>query len=252
MGKKLLLAATVSMALVANAGRSPYQDKNYADWGKLKLVGNQLSDQKGDPVQLKGWSTQSLHTKSVAGCIGQGQWKLMREYGANVVRLAMYIDDSSDGGSYLEKPGYFKGLIKHSIAETKNLNMYCIVDWHTTPDSLLSGDPNDYIAESKDFFGEISKYCADNGYDNVLYEICNESTCGWSNIKSYAEEVMPEITANQPDAIIIVGTDSWCQKIMEPVSSPIKNEFKKNVMYSFHYDACSHYSLLGDFRNAQK
>ncbi len=251
MGKKLLLAATVSVALVANAG-SPYQGKNYLDWGKLKLVGNQLSDKDGNPVQLKGWSTQSLHTKSVAGCIGQGQWKLMREYGANVVRLAMYIDDSSDGGSYLEKPGYFKDLIKHSIAETKNLNMYCIVDWHTTPDSLLNGDPNDYIAESKDFFGEISKFCADNGYDNVLYEICNESTCGWPNIKSYAEEVIPVITANQPDAIVIVGTDQWSQKIVEPMAMPMDSSYKKNVVYSFHYDACSHYALLGDFRYAQK
>ncbi|MDO4524165.1 MAG: cellulase family glycosylhydrolase [Bacteroidales bacterium] len=250
MKKTLLIALFTSFAFALYGTISPYQDKNYADWGKLTLVGNQLSDKNGDPVQLKGWSTFSLHYKGYCG--GEGQWKMMKDYGANIVRLAMYIDDPNDGGSYLQRPDYFKNLIKQSIAETKALNMYCIVDWHTTPDSLLSGDPNDYIAESKDFFGEISKYCADNGYDNVLYEICNESTCGWSNIKSYAEEVMPEITANQPDAIIIVGTDSWCQKIMEPVSSPIKNEFKKNVMYSFHYDACSHYSLLGDFRNAQK
>ncbi len=250
MKKTLLLALFTSFAFALYGTISPYQDKNYADWGKLTLVGNQLSDKNGAPVQLKGWSTFSLHYKGYCG--GEGQWKMTKDYGANIVRLAMYIDDPNDGGSYLQKPDYFKNLIKQSIAETKALNMYCIVDWHTTPDSLLSGDPNDYIAESKDFFGEISKYCADNGYDNVLYEICNESTCGWSNIKSYAEVVIPEITANQPDAIIIVGTDSWCQKIMEPVSSPIKNEFKKNVMYSFHYDACSHYSLLGDFRNAQK
>ncbi len=176
----------------------------------------------------------------------------MNRYGANVVRLAMYIDDSSNGGSYISKPDYFKNLIKQSIAETKSSNMYCIVDWHINSDSLSSGDPNDYIAESKDFFGEISKYCADNGYDNVLYEICNEPTCGWLSIKNYAEEVIPVITANQPDAIVIVGTDQWCQKIMEPVSNPISSQYKKNVMYSFHYSACSHYSLLGDFRNAQK
>ena len=250
MGKKLLLAAAVSMTLVANAERSPYQGKNYLDWGKLKLVGNQLSDQKGDPVQLKGWSTYSLNYKG--SCTGEGDWNLMQQYGANVVRLAMPIDDPKDGGSYIAKPDYFKDLIKQSIAETKALNMYCIVDWHTTPDSLLSGDPNDYIAESKDFFGEISKYCADNGYDNVLYEICNESTCGWPNIKSYAEEVIPVITANQPDAIVIVGTDQWCQKIGDPVSNPIKSDYKKNVMYSFHYYACSHYHFLGDFRGVQK
>ncbi len=250
MRKILSLMAVASMTLSVNAARNPYQDKDYSDWGKLKLVGNQLSDKNGNPVQLKGWSTFSLHYKGYCG--GEGQWKLMKQYGANIVRLAMYIDDPNDGGSYLKKPDYFKDLIKKSIEETKNLNMYCIVDWHITPDSLLSGDPNDYIAESKDFFGEISKYCADNGYDNVLYEICNEPTCGWTNIKSYAEEVIPVITEKQPDAIVIVGTDSWCQKIMEPVSNPIDSLYKKNVMYSFHYSACTHYALLGDFRNVQK
>ena len=260
MKKTLLLALFTSIALHSGAcgcnsfpnnyGESPYQDKDYADWGKLRLVENQLSDKNGDPVQLKGWSTFSLHYKG--HCKGEGDWNLMKQYGANIVRLAMYIDDPKDGGSYIAKPDYFKDLIKQSIAETKALNMYCIVDWHTTPDSLLSGDPNDYIAESKDFFGEISKYCADNGYDNVLYEICNESTCGWPNIKSYAEDVIPVITANQPDAIIIVGTDQWCQKMGDPILNPIKSDYKKNVMYSFHYAACSHYHLLGDFRNAQK
>ena len=250
MGKKLLLAAVASMALAANAEKSPYQDKNYADWGKLKLVGNQLSDQKGDPVQLKGWSTFSLHYGEVQGCLGESQWELMKQYGANIVRLAMYIDEPN---SYLSDPSKFKGLVEKSIKETKELDMYCIVDWHINSDTLSSsGDPNDYIAESKDFFGEISKYCADNGYDNVLYEICNEPTCGWKNIKSYAEEVIPVITANQPDAIVIVGTDQWSQKIVEPVSNPIDSLYKKNVMYSFHYDACSHYALLGDFRYAQK
>jgi len=250
--KRLLSLATVaSIALSVNAyGYLPYQDKDYSDWGKLKLVDNQLSDKDGNLVQLKGWSTFSLHYKGYCG--GEGQWKLMKQYGANIVRLAMYIDDPNDGGSYITKPEYFKNLIKQSIEETRSLNMYCIVDWHITPDSLLSGDPNDYISESKDFFGEISKYCSDNGYDNVLYEICNNPTCGWSNIKGYAEEVIPVITANQPDAIIIVGTDQWCQKIMEPILNPIDPTYKKNVMYAFHYAACSHYSLLGDFRNAQK
>ncbi len=251
MKKLLSLAAVASMALAANAQKSPYQDKDYSDWGKLKLVGNQLSDKDGNPVQLKGWSTFSLHYKGYCG--GEGQWKLMKKYGANIVRLAMYIDDPNDGGSYLQKPDYFKNLIKSSIEETKALNMYCMVDWHILQQNNGgSGDPNKNKDAAKSFFAEISKFCADNGYDHVLYELCNEPTCGWANIKSYAEEVIPVITANQPDAIIVVGTDQWCQKIMEPVSNPISSQYKKNVLYSFHYYACSHYSLLGDFRNAQK
>jgi hypothetical protein len=172
----------------------------------------------------------------------------MQQYGANVVRLAMYVDAPN---SYLDNEAMYKEFIKTCIEETSNLNMYCIVDWHILEQGNGSGDPNDYINESKDFFGEISYYCADNGYDHVLYEICNEPICGWTQIKSYAEDVIPVITTNQPDAIVIVGTDQWCQKIMEPVTNPISSDYKKNVMYSFHYYACTHKYLLGEFRKAQ-
>ena len=252
MRKILSLVAVTSMALSANAGTAPSLKSNYFDWGKLTLVDNQLSSSKtGNPIQLKGWSTYSLHDDEVQGCLGKEQWNLMQEYRANVVRLAMYIDAQN---SYLGNESKFKDLVKKSIAETKTFGMYCIVDWHIYVDGSdnASGDPNDYVNESKDFFGEISKYCADNGYDHVLYEICNEPTCGWANIKSYAEQVIPVITANQSEAIIIVGTDQWCQKIMEPVTNPISSDYKKNVMYSFHYYACTHKYLLGEFRNAQK
>ena len=249
MKKTLLLTTLTSMALSASSFNT-YQNRNYADWGALMLNENQLSSSKtGDAVQLKGWSTYSLHREEVQGCLGKEQWQLMQMYGANVVRLAMFIDESD---SYLGNESKYKEFIKESIRETAELDMYCIVDWHILPESLSNGDPNEYINESKDFFGEISKYCADNGYAHVLYEICNEPSCGWMNIKSYAEDVIPVITANQPNAIILVGTDQWCQKIMEPVSNPIDTAYKKNVMYSFHYYACSHYHLLGDFRNAQK
>ncbi|MBP5524516.1 MAG: cellulase family glycosylhydrolase [Paludibacteraceae bacterium] len=248
MKKALLLTTLASVTLVANAYNDPYQ-MNYADWGALMLKGNQLSSSKtGGAVQLKGWSTYSLHREGVQGCLGKDQWAMMQMYGANVVRLAMYIDETD---SYLGNESKFKEFIKESILETAELDMYCIVDWHILPESLSNGDPNEYINEAKDFFGEISKYCADNGYDHVLYEICNEPTCGWMNVKSYAEDVIPVITDNQPEAIIIVGIDQWSQKIMEPVSNPIDTAYKKNVMYSFHYYACSHYHLLGDFRNAQ-
>ena len=79
MKKILSLLAIASMALGVNAQNEeedPYQWKDYSDWGKLKLVGNQLSDKYGNPVRLKGWSTFSLHYKGYCG--GEGQWKLMK------------------------------------------------------------------------------------------------------------------------------------------------------------------------------
>lgn len=252
MKKFLSLAAVASMAVAANA--SEFSDKNYTgDWGTLKLVGNQLSSQSGQPVQLKGWSTFSLHYQDgISGCLGSGNWQLMKDYGANVVRLAMYVDETN---SYLSKPDYWKGLIKDYIAEIAAKNMYVLLDWHILKidtNGNTTGDPSKYTDKAKDFFSEISSYCKQKNFNNVIYELCNEPLTGsWNTIKNYAEEVIPVILANQPEAICVVGTDNYCQKILEPVSNPI-TKYKNNVMYSFHYYSCSHFEFLGNFRDAQK
>ncbi|MBR6110361.1 MAG: hypothetical protein IKQ08_00220, partial [Paludibacteraceae bacterium] len=95
MERKLSFLAIAFMTLTANA--SGFDDTNYIEkWGQLKLVGNQLSSSSGVAVQLKGWSTSSLHTGGVQGCLGKSQFELMKSYGANIVRLAMHIDDESD------------------------------------------------------------------------------------------------------------------------------------------------------------
>ncbi len=251
MKKILSLAAVAAMAVTANA--SELDDAKYFEnWGKLKLVGNQLSSSKtGEAVQLKGWSTFGLHFKDVRNCLSKDHFALMKHYGANMVRLAMYIDDTYDGGSYIGNESTYKQAIKDYIKACYSLNMYALVDWHTLDTNGHEGNPANQTAISKDFFAEISKYCKDNGYDNVLYELCNEpNTDSWATIKGYAESVIPEILNNQPEAMIVVGTNFYCQKVMEPVSNPI-SKYKNNVLYSFHYYACTHYSLLSQFRAAQ-
>lgn len=66
MRKILSFIAVTSIALSAN-------ESNAADWGKLKLDGIQLvSSKTGNPVQLKGWSTQSMLSTG-AWCRGQLQ-----------------------------------------------------------------------------------------------------------------------------------------------------------------------------------
>ena len=251
MERKLSFLAIAFMTLTANA--SGFDDTNYIEkWGQLKLVGNQLSSSSGVAVQLKGWSTSSLHTGGVQGCLGKSQFELMKSYGANIVRLAMHVDDESDGGSYLSGKELFKQKVKGYIDDAYEVGMYVLVDWHTTGKNGKEGNPWNQREDSEDFFSEISSYAKSKGYNHVLYEICNEPVCdGWATVKKYAEYVIPSIVENQPDAMIIAGTNNWCQNILEPVSNPIDSVYKKNVLYSFHYDACSHYSLLGNFRSAQ-
>lgn len=250
MKKAFSVIAAASIALSASSKVSPFQNMDFKDWGKLQLVGNQLSDKNGNPVQLKGWSTVSIHKmEDVSDCLGSSQWDLMKKYGANVVRLVMDVDAPN---AYLSNTNEFKAMLKGYIAEIAESDMYCLLDWNIRELDEQTGNPNLYLNEALDFFDEISKFCADNNYDNVLYEICPEPTCGWSAIKTYAEQVIPQILTNQKDAIVIVGTDMWSQNIMEPVDEPIDKKFQNNVMYSFHFSACSHFNMLSNFKSAQK
>ena len=124
MRKLLLLGAALSGCMAANAFGCPGPDrKDYADWGKLKLVENQLSDKDGNPVQLKGWSTYSINPYDVEGCLGENQWELMKKYGANIVRLVLYAGDDN---SYKNDRDKYKDLVKNSINGSDPRNSFFI------------------------------------------------------------------------------------------------------------------------------
>jgi hypothetical protein len=107
------------------------------------------------------------------------------------------------------------------------------------------------LNDAKNFFSEISSYVKSKGYKHVIYEICNEpDQKPWSNIKNYANSLLPSIAANDPNAVVIVGTPPWDQQILDPVSQGKVTHNSLQIMYAFHYYACSHEGLLGSFSSA--
>ncbi len=84
----------------------------------------------------------------------------------------------------------------------------------------------------------MSKEFAKN--NNVLYEICNEpnGSTDWSTIKTYAEDIIPIIRANDEDAVIIVGTPNWSQDVDKAAENPIEDY--DNIMYTLHFYAATH------------
>ena len=116
--------------------------------------------------------------------------------------------------------------------------MYAIIDWHI----LSDGNPQTHQSEAKTFFSEMSKEFAKN--TNVLYEICNEpnGNTSWSQIKSYAQEVIPAIRKNDPDAVILVGTPNWSQYVDQAAADPIRGY--DNIMYTLHFYADTHRDSL--------
>lgn len=199
--------------------------------GKLHVEGSVLADTEGNPVQLRGISTHGLAWFSEYvndECFQE----LHEEWGANVVRLAMYTAESGGYCTGGDKER-LKKLVSDGVGYAVDNDLYVILDWHI----LSDGNPNTYKKQAKEFFGEMAKTYAD--CDNVLYEICNEPNGGtsWREIKAYAEEVIRVIRKWDPDGVILVGTPNWSQDVDRAAADPIDEE---NIMYTFHFYAATH------------
>ena len=243
MKKIFTLIALAVACLQGNAMdySNPANNDYVREWGKLKLVGNQLSSESGEPIQLRGWSTHGKNWQG--GCFDdKGDFELMKQKGANLARIAMYL-----------KEGGYEDInwMKQCIEWTNSLGMYCIVDWHI----LTPGNPNsgDYSG-AENFFRSISGWIVDNNYKNVIYEICNEPNIDeegdpyrpevWGWVKKYADKILPAIAEKDKDAVVVVGTPQWDKALSFPMEDPIDTR-GLNVMYTFHHYTCDQQFFLG-------
>ena len=209
----------------------------YGQHGALHVENGKLTDADGNTVQLYGMSTHGIAW--FPQYINYDSFRTLRDdWNTNCIRLAMY---TAEYGGYCADGDkeQLKQLVRDGVSYATELGMYVIVDWHILSDC----DPNQNKDEAIAFFREMSETFTDN--DNVLYEICNEPNSGtsWDSIKSYAEEVIPVIREQKPDAVILVGTPTWSQEIDKAAASPLTFD---NVMYTLHFYAGTH---KDDLRN---
>lgn len=203
----------------------------YGQHGALHVENGKLTDENGNTVQLYGMSTHGIAW--FPQYINYDSLRTLRDdWNTNCIRLAMY---TAEYGGYCAggDKEQLKQLVKDGVSYATELGMYVIVDWHILSDC----DPNQNKDEAIAFFREMAEVFANN--DNVLYEICNEPNGGtsWDSIKSYAEEVIPVIRAQKPNAVILVGTPTWSQEIDKAAASPLDDS---NVMYTLHFYAGTH------------
>nr|WP_239160050.1 cellulase family glycosylhydrolase [Virgisporangium ochraceum] len=203
--------------------------------GLLRVCGRQLCNARGKAVQLRGMSSHGLQWYS--NCLADSSLNVLaNEWNADVLRISMYIQE----GGYETDPVGFTNRVHALIEEATERGLYAIVDWHM----LEPGDPNHNLARARTFFTEIaSRHRAKN---NVIYEVANEpSGVHWNTIKSYADQIIPVIRAQDPDGVVLVGTEDWSslgasgdgQGVQRILANPVS---AGNVMYTFHFYAASH------------
>ncbi|GFN30086.1 cellulase family glycosylhydrolase [Paenibacillus xylaniclasticus] len=234
-GLLMLLALTLVLSLLLPAGKN----KSYAagpivpTYGQIKVSGNQLVSQSGQPIQLKGASSHGI--QYFGNYVNKNVIKWLRDdWGATVYRAAMYTEEEG----YITNPS-LKNKVKEAVEAAIDLGIYVIIDWHI----LSDGDPNKHKSQAIAFFQEMATLYG--SYPNVIYEIANEPNgVSWNgSIRPYAQDVITAIRAIDPDNIIIVGTPTWSQDVDHAADNPLPFS---NIMYSLHFYAGTHGQYLRD------
>ena len=198
--------------------------------GRLQVSGTKLTDESGNVIQLRGVSTHGISW--YPDYVNYDAFATLRDdWGANVVRIAMYPEEYNGYLSGGDKAA-LKQIIDNGVNYATELGMYVIIDWH-----VLNYAPSRHTQEACDFFAEMaSKY---SGHDNVIYEICNEPVgADWnSDIKPYAETVIGTIRQFDDHSLILVGTNTWSQDVDSVVGNTLDDG---NVMYVAHFYAGTH------------
>ena len=221
-----------------------YEDTPYGKHGALHVDGLQVKDKYNQPFTLRGASTHGMHWGDGETFLNKTAFQNLRdEWGVNMVRLVSYV---TQGGYTQGSKDKLDKHIQEGVSDLTDLGMYAIIDWH-----VHAENPNDKKSEAIQFFDTYSKMYKDQS--NIIYEICNEPTgTPWNQIRPYAVDVVNTIRANDPDAIIVVGTNTWSQDVDEVATNGGKID-DPNVMYTIHFYSGSHgESLREKVRTALK
>lgn len=193
--------------------------------GRLSVKGTNLVDEHGEAIVLKGLSSHGLTW--FPEYINYRTLTTIKNYGANVFRVAMYVEQN-DG--YLEEPELNEKLMYSAIENSLAAGLYTIVDWHVLRDE----NPNKHAEKALAMFEKIAKEYGDE--PGIIYEICNEPNgdTTYEDIVAYANKVIPIIRKYAPNAVILVGTPKFCTSLKEAIENPIGDT---NLMYTYHFYA---------------
>jgi endoglucanase len=199
--------------------------------GHLKVVGTQLQNESGDPIQLKGvssmwlnWEDDGYAEDATALRWMRNNWKL------SVIRAAMGVEPE---GAYLDNPEVAKAQVDTIVQNAIEAGVYVLIDFHAHQAYLHQDDA---VA----FFSEVAaKY---SGLPNVIYETFNEPRgIEWPELKPYHEAVVAAIREQDAEAPIVLGTPNFSQEVDKAAADPVAGT---NLLYTLHYYACSHKAWL--------
>lgn len=199
-------------------------------YGSLKVVGNQVTDESGAPVRLRGMSLFWSQWKPQFWTKGTTEW-LQKDWGVTLIRAAMAVEK----GGYLTNEEAELKKVKTVVDAAIDVGIYVIIDWH-------DHNAEKHEKEATKFFREMAKEYGE--FPNVIFEIYNEPIAqDWSQtIKPYHERIV-KVIRKYSSNLIVLGTRTWSQDVDEAAQDPVQGE---NLAYTIHFDANTHMQELRD------
>ncbi len=207
-------------------------------YGRLQVNGSYVTAENGDKISLAGNSLFWSNAGDVSDFYNALTVNhLADDWKSAFVRIAIGVKETWDNGTgYIDSPTAQTAKVRTVIDAAIAKGIYVIIDWHTHAAEL-------YKPQAVSFFTEMAELYGDN--DHIIYEIFNEPiNQPWSDIKSYAADVIAGIRSKDPDNLIIVGTPEFDQQVGLAAASPITGD--PNLAYTMHFYADSHGQFLRD------
>lgn len=223
------------LSILLLGGQIAYSATAVQSYGALRVEGNQIVNQSGTAIQLRGmslyWSLSTWGNSTKYWNASVVNW-LTDDWNANIIRAAMGVEPE---GGYLSNAGEQKALVKTIVDAAIAKGIYVIIDWH-------DHYAHQHEAQAIAFFEEMARTYGNQ--PNVIYEIYNEpkDDVTWATVKSYATRVIEKIRLIDPDNLILVGSPSWDQDVRNVANSPITG--KTNIAYTLHFYAGTHTATL--------
>src|SRR5262245_19609751 len=98
--------------------------------GRLKVEGNFLRNEKGEPVQLRGFATHGLQWFNKFYGDGAVLEAAGKAWGADVIRLTIYLSESGYLTSKTIPKETFDKWIDAYVNACVKAGIYIILDWH--------------------------------------------------------------------------------------------------------------------------
>lgn len=197
--------------------------------GKLRIECTRMVDEHGRQVQLRGVS-MGWHCLWPRFYTSSTVEKLASDWGADIVRCAVGVGlndiclDKRPELAYAVVDSIMKGAVDNGV--------YALIDFHSHANNLEL---------AKEFFSVVTERYGH--LPNLLLEVWNEPTeVEWDETKLYAEEIIPIIRRNAPDAIVVVPTPRWDQYVDKAAANPIVSQ--TNIAYALHFYAATHTDWL--------